>query len=451
MRLDLRFLLPGAIPGIVLVDEAGRLPRAEIERDEDDAAIVPVDGFLREHWGFDEAVLEVHPRWAGVPEGEPIPTLVTTEPASADWRAPAGLAFRPIPTDPDDLAGSIRPRAAELLDELRTDAPPPELRPRWARRGWRRRASDWMRVAAAEAGRPLTGEPRPFFLRGISALLLAPTADGNVFLKAVFPIFHAEPVITKLLADRLPRDVPLVLAIEPEEGWLLVEDIGSRWIGSLPESDRPAALAAGARTLIEIQRTMAARPEDLANLLAAGAQDRGLSSIPGAFADALAAVGPDRAVNPLADDARVDAVARVEAAVARLAELPVPVSLVHGDFHSDNAAIVDDRIVVIDWSDAAIGSPLVDLVTWVAWSGDRRGEIDAATDAWVDGWSPIVPASTIRDRLDDILVAGAAYQVISYDAIVRALEPATRYTMTGGGDHFLPIILERLGSSAGQS
>ena len=37
-------------------------------------------------------------------------------------------------------------------------------------------------------------------------------------------------------------------------------------------------------------------------------------------------------------------------------------SLVHGDFHSGNAALVDDRIVIIDWSDAAIGNPLVDLV-----------------------------------------------------------------------------------------
>ena len=143
--------------------------------------------------------------------------------------------------------------------------------------------------------------------------------------------------------------------------------------------------------------------------------------------------------------------ARVDAASPGLPSFPFPVSLVHGDFHSDNAAIVDDRIVVIDWSDAAIGSPVVDLATWVAWSGDRRAEIDEATDAWVDAWSPVVPASRIRDHLDDILVAGAAYQVISYDAIVRALEPATRYTMTGGGDHFLPMILERLGSTAGRS
>jgi hypothetical protein len=373
-RLDLRFILPGATAGTVLLDDAGRLPGAVVDGDENEAAIVEVDAFLRERWQFAEAVLETHPRWGGVPEGEPIPTLVTTEHALATWRPPAGHAFGPIPPDPDDLAGSIRPRATEWLGELRTGASPPELRPRWARPGWRRRASAWLRAAAADAGRPLTGEPRPFYLRGISALLRAPTAEGDVFLKAVFPIFHAEPVITRLLAARLPRDVPRVLAIEPDEGWLLVEDIGSRWVSGVPEADRPAALAAGARTLIEIQRTMADRPEDLAALRAAGAVDRGLAGIPAAFAAAVAAGVPDRAITSLTEADRATALARVETAVARLAELPIPVSLVHGDFHSDNAAVVGDRIVIIDWSDAAIGSPLVDLVTWVAWSDNRRAE-----------------------------------------------------------------------------
>jgi len=35
---------------------------------------------------------------------------------------------------------------------------------------------------------------------------------------------------------------------------------------------------------------------------------------------------------------------------------------------------------------------------------------------------------------------GAAYQIVSYDGIRRNLEPATRYTMTGGGDHFLTTL-----------
>ena len=106
-----------------------------------------------------------------------------------------------------------------------------------------------MKVAAADAGRPLKGEPRPFFLRGISALLRAPTDGPDLFLKAVFPPFHAEPVLTHLLADRYPRSVPTVIAIEPDEGWLIVEDIGSSWVGDAPDcgaSDSPRPRRRGA-------------------------------------------------------------------------------------------------------------------------------------------------------------------------------------------------------------
>ena len=112
----------------------------------------------------------------------------------------------------------------------------------------------------------------------------------------------------------------------------------------------------------------------------------------------------------------------------------------HGDFHSGNAALVGDRIVIIDWSDAAISNPAVDLVTWVAWSGGRQAEIDAANDAWVDAWSGAVDGDALRAALDDVLIVGAGYQIVSYDGIRRNLEPATRYTMTGGGDHFLKTL-----------
>jgi hypothetical protein len=93
--------------------------------------------------------------------------------------------------------------------------------------------------------------------------------------------------------------------------------------------------------------------------------------------------------------------------------------------------------VIIDWSDAAISSPAIDLVTWLAWSGDRQAEIDAATSAWIHAWSGEVDEDALRAATDDVLIVGAAYQIVSYDGIRRNLEPATRYTMTGGGDHFL--------------
>jgi aminoglycoside phosphotransferase (APT) family kinase protein len=97
--------------------------------------------------------------------------------------------------------------------------------------------------------------------------------------------------------------------------------------------------------------------------------------------------------------------------------------------------------VIIDWSDAAVGSPLVDLVTWIAWT-EADAEAKAAAEAWLDAWSGGVDVAALRERLDDVIAAGAAYQVISYDGIGRALEPATRYTMAGGGDNFLKRLEE---------
>ena len=440
MRLDLRLIVPGPEGRTVVLSGDGVLPGAIVGGTEEDAAVVPTAAFLRDAWQLPVAVLETHPKWKEVADGEPIPTLVLTEPAPPGWVPPAGLAFAPIPADPGEVVASIRPRAVELLEELRTDAPPPALRPRWARRGWFDRASAWMVAAAADAGRPLTADPKPFFLRGISALLRASSAGPDLFLKAVFPPFHAEPILTRLLAERFPERVPAVVAVERDEGWLITEDIGSAWVGDAPEADRPSALARGAGALVAIQRAFARDDAAIRMLLDAGAPHRPLADL---VASVAASIGPgglgvgDDAIEPGRGKRVLDAIAT---AVDRVEAVGLPESVVHGDFHSGNAALVDDRIVVIDWSDAAIANPAIDLVTWIAWSGDNRSEIDAATDAWIDAWSDTVDAGALRAVVDDVLIVGAAYQIVSYDGIRRNLEPATRYTMTGGGDHYLKTL-----------
>jgi hypothetical protein len=437
MRLDLRFIVPGPSEATILQTEQRTLPAAQVDGDENEAAVIAVGAFLRGSWALAAPILETHPKWKEVGEGVPIPTLVLTEPAPAGWTPPAGLVFGPVPDAIDDVAWPIRPRAEELLGELRDGAPPPSLRPRWARRGWFDRASAWMAAATARAGRPLTADPTPFFLRGISALLRAQTAGPDLFLKAVFPPFHAEPVLTRLLAERYPESVPRVVAVEPDEGWLIVEDIGSAWVGEVAEAERPSALGRGAAALVEVQRTFATDTAAIRALLDAGAPHRPLSDL---VASVATAIGPDGfgvADGGIAPDRAERVVAALASAVARVEAVGLPESVVHGDFHSGNAALAGDRIVIIDWSDAAISNPAIDLVTWIAWSGDKANEIDAAVDAWIAGWSEVVDGARLRSVIDDVLIVGAGYQIVSYDGIRRNLEPATRYTMTGGGDHFL--------------
>lgn len=449
MKLDLRFIIPGTTSSDVLVDANGRLPAQPVDGDVDEATVVAATAWLRERLAFRTPILETHPRSEGVPDGEPIPTLVMTEPAAADWRPPAGLAFVPIATADttlvDDLPAVLRPRASELLAELRTGSEPPALRPRWARRGWHVRASTWMAEALAAAGRPLLDDPQPFFLRGISALLRGRTAAGDVYLKAVFPPFHHEPVVGRLLADRFPT-VPRVVAIEPDEGWLIVDDVAAPWINDLPADEKGAGLATGARAIIGIQTALAG---DLGAFVTAGCPERPLEDLAAALDAVLGPGGIAHAVGGATSERRERAVAATREAAARVSALGFPTTLVHGDFHAWNAALDGDRAVIIDWSDAAIGNPAIDLVTWLSWSTDEPDDQRVATDAWVDAWlrAPLGPTDpdAVRATIDDIIVVGAAYQVVSYDGIIRALEPATQYTMADGATSYLKRLEVGLG------
>ncbi len=438
MQLDLRFIVPGSGDGTLLVATGGTLPRGLVDGDEDEATVVAATAHLRASWRFEMPILETHPKSEGIPDGEPIPTLVMTEPAPAGWAPPEGLTFVPIPPDVAPILGalppSIQPRAEELMAELRTGAEPPALRPRWARRGWHVRASTWMAEALASAGRPLLGPPSPFYLRGISALLRGSTAAGDVFLKAVFPPFHPEPLVTRLLAGRFRSSVPRVLAIHAEEGWLILEDVAAPWIGDLSAEPKVAGLVAGAQAIVALQRALEG---DLNSFVAAGCPTRPIADLAAALDAALGPDGVALAEGALSDERRAGAVSATRNAAARVAALGFPTTLVHGDFHPGNVALVDGRAVIIDWSDAAIGNPVVDLVTWLAWSRDHPDEQRIATDAWIDAWAVVVDREAIRLALDAILIVGAAYQVVSYDGILRALEPATQYTMADGAMHFL--------------
>src|SRR4051812_35016685 len=330
MRLDVWLIVPGPDPGTVLVDDQGCLPRVAADGDADEASVVAIDRALRDALGIAIPILESHPRWADATEGEPIPALATTEVAAASWRPPPGLAFGPMPDAVEDLPPSLRRRAREWLAELRGGGEPPALRPRWSRPGWAARTGSWMRAAAAKAGQPLTGDPQPFYLRGISALLRAPTGAGDLYLKAVFPPFQAEPAITHWLSDHHPTSVPRVLAIEPEEGWLLMADAGGTLIGELPDAERPSALAAGARAIVDIQRSVAS---DVEALLRLGATRRPLAEIPGLIDAALGPEGLSIQGETIDADRRQRTVEATAIAVARVAELRFPDTVVHGDFH----------------------------------------------------------------------------------------------------------------------
>lgn len=279
-----------------------------------------------------------------------------------------------LPFDEVEVPPPLRPEYDRWVAEQR-GAPVPELRSAWACPGWLAGVRAW-------AGLPLQ-HVRQWPL---SAVL----RSGDVWFKAVFPLFHHEPAVTQALASTHPGAVPEVLRIEPERGWMLMREL---------RGGDPTDLTAPLRVLGEIQRAWCDRTGEL---LALGAPDRRLTVLEAQVAELVEDATPDLA----------HAVPALEAACRDAAGLPA--TLVHGDFHSGNAVVDDDgRAVLFDWSDACVSHPLFDLHLYVFGDDDDS----ALVDAYSAGWGEDVHDALVRARAPSCL-----HQAVSYRAIQAGSE-----------------------------
>jgi hypothetical protein len=142
-----------------------------------------------------------------------------------------------------DVPDALRPAYDRCLAEL-AGAPVPATRPAWAREGWHEQVEAW-------AGLPLE--------QVNSWPLAAVLRNGDVWFKAVFPLFHYEPAVTEAIG------MPRVLRSEHERGWMLMEGAHG------DELDHTVALQA----IAAVHREWSARIDEA---LALGAPDRRATS-----------------------------------------------------------------------------------------------------------------------------------------------------------------------------
>jgi Phosphotransferase enzyme family len=416
-----------------------RLPSFTAEVDpEDESPIAALRAALLTQLGLDAPILELYRPGESAQE-EPSSSLLVIEPIAVDRLLPVAHEWSSVhDVDLAAIPEVVRARAVQWLNEATGISPVPALRAAWSRPGWQARATQWIDEALATVGRARSAPVEQMRLWGISTLLRAPTRQGNVWLKAAYPPFAAEPRTTRLVAQWFPDRVPRIVATNDAEGWTLLDDFGTSLVGE----DRHGAVGTAAiGSLVSMQKGFASAIDAL---LDGGAVSRPLARLPDQLADAFGhPIGP----TPWRQhaDQRRALVGRLRRAVDRVERLVVPDSLVHGDFHSWNVADVGGRPLIFDWTDTAVGNPLVDFATWVGWVKDPR-ERQELFEPWVAAWSPVVPEAALRERYDDVLAIGAAYQVASYVGIVRTLEPMLGSQVSGGAVSFANLIEEALSS-----
>jgi hypothetical protein len=287
----------------------------------------------------------------------------------------------------------------------------PELS--WTSPEWHAEASSWIRARV-----DVTGEIEHPHVRWWSTVLRVPTAEGDLYFKAVAPVHRFEAALTARLAELQPQRVTEVVDVDVERGWFLMQDAGTR-LRELVET--PQDLHHWERLLPEYAQLQIEVAPHAPEFLAVGVPDERLAVLPDLLRELLAG----RPHGLIDDEHRraVAAVPRFEEMCRALTEDGLPETIQHDDLHDGQAFVRDGRYLVFDWGDSCVSHPFHSLTVTlrsVAWRLDLPpggAELRRLRDAYLEpfGRGPEIADLAYR--------TGTVARAIAWQRMVSGREP----------------------------
>jgi phosphotransferase family enzyme len=283
----------------------------------------------------------------------------------------------------------------------------------WNEPAWLDEATAWIRERVA-----VTGEIEQPHVRWWSTVLRVPTAEGDLFFKAVASVHRFEAALTARLFELQPGRVTEVVDVDADRGWFLMRDAGTR-LRELVETTK--GLHHWERLLPEYAQLQIEVAPHAEELLALGVPDERLAVLPRQLCELLDARPPG-----LAEDERrraLDAVPRFEEMCRTLAEQGIPETIQHDDLHDGQVFVRDGRYLFFDWGDSCISHPFHSLTVTlraIAWKLDLPPgghELSRLRDAYLEpfGHGPEIAELAYR--------TGTIGRAVAWHRMVAEREP----------------------------
>lgn len=327
------------------------------------------------------------------------------------------------PPLPARAAAALQPITAADLDAL-AEHP---LRMPWARPGGPAADLAWAAHIARIVDLPRVGPPVQVRTWNLCSLWRLPLDDGtSAWLKVVPPFFaHEGAVLRALQGERVPR------LIGHDGNRVLLEEI----LGTDRHDAGPAERERMLDVLVSIQAGWIGRTDDL---LALGLPDWRSAALATALRGVIARRAP--ALGPVAAGLLGAFADGLPSRLAAIDACGVPDTLVHGDFHGGNLRGGPDGHVLLDWGDAGVGSPLLDLPAVIPGGGDAA--VVGAMRHWERAWSPRLPGADVARAVRLMLPVAAARQVLIFDRFLARIEPTERVYHAADPERWLRRVAE---------
>jgi len=310
----------------------------------------------------------------------------------------------------------------------------PDLIIPWSLPGWMEEAREWIAGRLEALGLEFTGKIDQPHVRPWSTILRAETKTGMVFFKAGIPALAHEPGLMALLSRWRPDCILVPLAIDLERGWMLMPDGGHTLRARLQEGDKSVSWDQVLPLYAGLQQYTASR---LPELLGAGAFDRRLVTLPGLL-DALVTDLPLLCIG-LEDGlstAQYEELTRLGPVAgqmcSRLAELPIPETLHHDDFHDGNIFVRDGRYLLFDWAESCAAHPFFTLVVGLRSIAYRMGveednpKIARLRDLYLDYWRGYASPEVLAEALALALPLGMLCRALTWHRVLSSIPEEAR-------------------------
>ena len=268
----------------------------------------------------------------------------------ATWVGPAELELLHVP-DPE-----VRELAHAWFNRQMGERPVGG--PAWAHPAWYIEALAWAVARLRDIGISATRTPEQLRASERAFVMRIRSASETFYFRAAPFVFAHEPALMQWLALEYPLNVPEVLAVDVQRGWLLQREAGS---GAMPLSEEreEGVWYRAVRRMAEIQIDTTRKVHELVGL---GCPQRQLDvlarRLPRLCADSSVMMLGHPCGLPRRDIERMAGLAPTLLALCEeLASFDLPDCLDYGDLRASSIFSTGTEPVYLDWSDSSISHP----------------------------------------------------------------------------------------------